>query len=117
MLLALKKVLYYVHKPLFRDCICTSPSFVCYCMRTVNFPMSILVLGKERYAKKYILADKWYMDTNGCMADVWYPWSILFFFVTIFLEVYSRMEHQNWTELALTNSEGITALFGAKSKS
>ena len=29
----------------------------------------------------------------------------------------SRMEHQNWTKLALNDSEGVAAHFGAKSKS
>ena len=29
----------------------------------------------------------------------------------------SRMEHGNWTELALNDSKGIAAPFGAKSKS
>ena len=40
--LALKRALYYVHKPLFCDCICTSPSLVSYC----TVPMFVIVLGK-----------------------------------------------------------------------
>ena len=39
------------------------------------------------------------------------------FFCYIHRKCISGMEHRNWTELALNDSEGVVASFGAKSKS